>query len=40
MEHISRGILPQVDVILLVSDCSTRGLQAVGRIRELLKALS
>ncbi len=39
MEHISRGILPQVDVILLVSDCSTRGIQAVGRIKELIGSL-
>ncbi len=39
MEHISRGVLPQVDVILLVSDCSTRGIQAVGRIRELVENL-
>ncbi|MBP5166150.1 MAG: AAA family ATPase [Oscillospiraceae bacterium] len=36
MEHISRGILPQVNVILLVSDCSRRGIQAVGRIKELI----
>ena len=32
MEHISRGILPKVDTIILVSDCSRRGVQAVGRI--------
>lgn len=37
MEHISRGILPKVDVVLLVSDCSRRGVQAVGRIAELVK---
>ena len=37
MEHISRGILPKVDIILLVSDCSRRGIQAVGRIAELVK---
>lgn len=37
MEHISRGILPQVNVILLVSDCSRRGIQAVGRINKLIK---
>ena len=37
MEHISRGILPKVDVILLVSDCSRRGIQAVGRIAQLVK---
>ena len=37
MEHISRGILPHVDAVLLVSDCSRRGVQAVGRIAELVK---
>ncbi len=36
MEHISRGILPQVDVVILVSDCSRRGVQAVGRIARLI----
>lgn len=35
MEHISRGLLPAVDVLLLVSDCSRRGVQAVGRIAKL-----
>ena len=37
MEHISRGILPKVDYIILVSDCSRRGVQAAGRIAELSK---
>lgn len=37
MEHISRGILPKVDYIILVSDCSRRGVQAAGRIAELTK---
>lgn len=37
MEHISRGILPKVDTIILVSDCSRRGVQAVGRIRDLIE---
>ena len=36
MEHISRGILPNVDIIILVSDCSRRGIQAVGRISGLI----
>jgi CO dehydrogenase maturation factor len=36
MEHISRGILPGVDYIVLVSDCSRRGIQAVARIAELV----
>lgn len=39
MEHISRGVLPKVDTILLVSDCSRRGVQAAGRIFELTKTL-
>ncbi len=37
MEHISRGLLPKVDMMLLVSDCSRRGVQAVGRVAELVK---
>ena len=36
MEHISRGILPGVDTVILVSDCSRRGIQAVGRIARLI----
>lgn len=39
MEHISRGVLPSVDTIILVSDCSRRGIQAVGRIAELAREL-
>jgi len=35
MEHISRGLLPKVDALLLISDCSRRGIQAVGRISKL-----
>ena len=36
MEHIARGTLPHVDVMLLVSDCSRRGVQAVARIAEMV----
>lgn len=36
MEHISRGILPSVNMVILVSDCSRRGIQAVGRIARLI----
>jgi CO dehydrogenase maturation factor len=39
LEHISRGILPPVDLILLVSDCSRRGIQAAGRIAEMIGQL-
>ena len=37
MEHISRGVLPNMEVAILVSDCSRRGVQAVGRIAQLIK---
>ncbi len=40
MEHLSRGLLPKVDILLLVSDCSRRGVQAAGRIAELAKELN
>lgn len=40
LEHISRGVLPSVDTILLVSDCSRRGIQAVGRIAQMVKDLN
>jgi CO dehydrogenase maturation factor len=39
LEHISRGVLPPVNQILLVSDCSRRGIQAVGRIAARVKEL-
>ncbi len=37
MEHISRGILPSMETAILVSDCSRRGVQAVGRIAKLIQ---
>lgn len=40
LEHISRGTLPAIDVLLLVSDCSRRGIQAVGRIQAMAAELS
>jgi len=40
LEHISRGILPPVDLLLLVSDCSRRGIQAAGRIAGLAGELN
>lgn len=39
MEHISRGIVPEMDILILVSDCSRRGVQAAGRIAELVREL-
>ena len=39
LEHISRGTLPHVDTLLLISDCSRRGIQAVARIAEMVDEL-
>jgi CO dehydrogenase maturation factor len=39
LEHISRGILPHIDVLLLVSDASRRGIQAVGRVATMVEEL-
>ena len=39
LEHISRGTLPHVDTMLLISDCSRRGIQAAGRIAEMIRDL-
>ena len=39
LEHISRGTLPRVDILLLVSDCSRRGIQAAGRVAQLVNDL-
>ena len=40
LEHISRGTLPHVDTLLLVSDCSRRGIQAAGRIAKLMAEMN
>ena len=39
MEHVSRGILPDMEKVLLVSDCSRRGIQAAGRIAQLMQEM-
>lgn len=37
MEHISRGLLPKIDAVIIVSDCSRRGVLSAGRIQRLVK---
>ena len=37
LEHVARGTLPHVDTMLLISDCSRRGVQAVARIAEMIQ---
>lgn len=39
LEHISRGTLPRMDTLLLVSDCSRRGIQAVGRVSKMVQEM-
>ena len=39
LEHISRGTLPHADILLLVSDCSRRGVQAAGRVSQMVRDL-
>ena len=39
LEHVARGTLPHVDTMLLISDCSRRGVQAVARIAEMIDDL-
>ena len=36
LEHVARGTLPHVDTMLLISDCSRRGIQAVARIADMV----
>ena len=39
LEHVARGTLPHVDTMLLISDCSRRGIQAAGRVAEMIAEL-
>ena len=39
LEHVARGTLPQVDTMLLISDCSRRGIQAAARVAELVQEM-
>lgn len=39
LEHVARGTLPHVDTMLLISDCSRRGIQAVARVAEMIRQM-
>lgn len=39
LEHVSRGLLPNMGTTILVSDCSRRGVQAAGWIVRLIEEL-
>ena len=36
LEHISRGLLPNMEITILVSDCSRRGVQAAAPTTKLM----
>ncbi len=40
LEHVARGTLPHVDTMLLISDCSRRGIQAVARLRDMVEEMN
>ena len=40
LEHVARGTLPHEDTMLLISDCSRRGIQAVARIAEMIEEMN
>ena len=40
LEHVARGTLPHVDTMLLVSDCSRRGIQAAARVAEIVNEMN
>ena len=40
LEHVARGTLPHVDAMLLVSDCSRRGVQAAARVAEIVEEMN
>ena len=40
LEHVARGTLPHVDTMLLISDCSRRGIQAVARLAEMVEEMN
>ncbi len=39
LEHVARGTLPKVDAMLLVSDCSRRGIQAAARVAQIVEEM-
>ena len=39
LEHVARGTLPHVDLMLLISDCSRRGIQAAARVAQTIEEM-
>ncbi len=39
LEHLSRKILPNVDLLLVTSDSTARGIRSAGRVREIINSV-
>jgi CO dehydrogenase maturation factor len=39
MEHISRKVIPHIDIMFIVSDSSTRGIRSARRVHDLIREL-
>ncbi len=39
LEHLSRRLLPMVDLLLVTSDSSARGIRSAGRVREIVETV-
>lgn len=40
LEHLSRRLLPMVDLLLVTSDSSARGIRSAGRVREIIEKVN
>ncbi len=39
LEHLSRRLLPQLDLLLVTSDSSVRGIRSAGRVRQIVESV-
>ena len=40
LEHLSRRLLPQVDLLIVTSDASARGIRSAGRVKDIVDKVS
>lgn len=40
LEHLSRRLLPQVDLLLVTSDATARGVRSAGRVKEIVSTVN
>ncbi|MEW5783540.1 MAG: AAA family ATPase [Bacillota bacterium] len=39
LEHLSRRLMPQVDLLLVTSDATARGIRSAGRVKEIVESV-